>query len=333
MTTHLRARWIRVAAVTALAGAALAVPAAPAAAAAPAIQIVSVSSESVKPGESVRVRFRATNNERGRATVFVAVSGGLRCTAGCSTSKVLGAGQSATFDATVVAPEVSPGETSGRNLAVSVRVGTQTAFDHRMILVGGAGATAPTVKQIAGRIRGAGGKAIGGVKVAVRDSAGHEFRATSDRRGRFTIKASAGQPIAAGAITVVAAKAGYRTASASVRGTAGKTATVRLTLATVATPSTPPPSPSAEASLPAAAPEETQSPAAVPAPTVEAAGDDEGSSPLIILLGGLLVAVGLGALVLVLIRRRNTSRIGAGVAEPTAVLPTVFPADGYQRKG
>ena len=141
MTARVRVRWVRAAAVITLTAAALAVSAAPVAAAPPAIRIESVSSDTVKSGESVRVRFRATNNERRTARVFVAVSGGLRCTAGCSAARDLGPGRSETFDATVVAPEVRAGQSSGYNLAVSVRVGTRTAFDHKMIMVRGGGAT------------------------------------------------------------------------------------------------------------------------------------------------------------------------------------------------
>ncbi|MBG0566594.1 carboxypeptidase-like regulatory domain-containing protein [Actinoplanes aureus] len=344
MTTRLRARLVRSAAVTALAGAILAVPAAPVMAAPPGIRIVSVSSENVRSGESVRVRFRATNNESGRETIFVAVSGGLQCTAGCSASPAIGPGQSETFDATVVAPKVNKNEVSGRNLAVSVRIGTQTAFDHKMIYVHGAeqppSQPSSAVSQVSGRVRDTDGKPIGGATLTVRDSAGHDYRTTSGRAGRFAIKSSAGKPIAVGLITVDVRKDGYRTARATVQGAAGSAATVRLTMAAVATPSRTPPSPSAEASRPAATEEpatEEGSAGAAPPAALKEVSDDGESSPLWIILGGLLVAAGLGALVLVLIRRRNAPNSnspagapGAGMADsPTAVLRTVPPAGGF----
>ena len=340
MQTRLRARWGRAAAVIALAGATPLVSAAPVAAAPPAIRIESVSSDTVKSGGSVRVRFRATNNERGNARVFVAVSGGLRCTAGCSAVRDMGPGRSETFEATVVAPKVNAGEESGRNLAVSVRVGRQTAFDHKMIIVRGANEAPSTVPKISGRVRGAGGEGIGGATLTVRDSAGHEYRTTSDRGGRFSIKSSGSRPIAAGPITVVARKDGYRTARATVQGAAGGATTVRLTLAAVATPATTPPSSTAVASSPAVAEEpatqESSAGPAAPAP-LSTSADDEGSGPLLFtLLGGSLIAAGVGALVLMLIRRR-TSRdttvpvaAGAGMADaPTAVLRTVPPDGGF----
>lgn len=347
------ARWVRSAALTALAGAMLAVSAAPAAAAPPSIQIESVSSDNVKSGASVRVRFRATNNQSGTERAFVAVSGGLRCTAGCSASQDLRPGQSKIFDATVVAPKVRPGEETGLNLAVTVRIGTQTGFAHKMILVRGADKPSSAVSQIAGRVRDADGRAISGATLTVRDSAGHDYRTASDGGGRFSVRSSDSRPIAPGLITVVAGKDGYRTARTTVRGTAGAAATVRLTLAVVAAPSAPPPSPSAAASSPvvAEAPATEESSAGAPPATTKTAGDGGSGLLLFTILGGLLVAAGLGALALVLIRRRNRPDTlfspdgvppapaqlaapvragGGGIADaPTAVLRAVPPGSGF----
>ncbi|MCM4077992.1 carboxypeptidase-like regulatory domain-containing protein [Paractinoplanes hotanensis] len=334
MTTRSRAGHLLAAASIALTGAALAVSVTPAAAAAPAISIQSVSSDTVPSGGSVRVRFRATNNNERTEKVFVAVSGGLRCTAGCSAAPDIGPGRSRTFEATVVAPEVRSGEQSGLNLAVSVRIGTQTAFDHQMILVGGAKKPPSAVSRISGRVRDADGKAIRGATLTVRDSAGHTYRTTSDGSGRFSIRSSGSKPIVTGPLAVVAAKDGYRTARATVRGAAGDTATARLVLAAVATPATTPPSPTAAASPPAATEEPaTESfPAAAP-PATTGTTDDPGNGLLLFtLLGGLLIAAGLGALVLVFARRRKRHEpdppaSGSGILAdaPTAILRTVPP--------
>ncbi|MEV6490276.1 carboxypeptidase regulatory-like domain-containing protein, partial [Actinoplanes sp. NPDC051633] len=137
-------------------GTALAVSATPVAAASPAIRIERVSSDNVRSGESVRVRFRVTNNnERGTDRAFVAVSGGLRCTAGCAASANLKAGQSKNFTATVVAPRVRPGEETGLNLAVTVRIGVQTGFANKLILVRGADKPSTAVSRVSGRVRDA----------------------------------------------------------------------------------------------------------------------------------------------------------------------------------
>lgn len=333
VTTRSNARLRQAAALVALTGAALAVSATPVAAAPPAIRILSVSSDHVKSGESVRVRFRATNNNQRAGTVLVAVSGGLRCTAGCSATKTLQPGRSQTFNATVVAPKVGPNEQSGRNLAVSVRIGTQTAFDHKLILVGGTTDKPPAgVTRLSGRVRDADGKAVRGATVTVQDSAGHDYRTASTGSGRFSIRSTDSRPIAAGPLAVVATKEGYRTARATTQGTAGGTATVRLTLTATAVPTRTPPSPTATVSPPAATDEPaTGASFAAAAPDTNRTGNDGGSGLLLFtILGGLLMAAGLGTLVLLLIRRRSAPVYPADA--PTAVLRAV-PSHGYQQHG
>jgi carboxypeptidase family protein len=356
MTTRWRGRWARAAVLIALTGGTVAVSAAPATAAPQTVRILSVSAENVKPGETVRVRFRVTNNGSGSETAIVVVGGGLRCTAGCRAEPRLGSGRSQTFDATLVAPESGPGEITGLNISIGVRLGGQNSYDYKMVYVHGPGASSPGeakpvtgVSRVSGRVRDTGGKAIGGVDLTIRDSAGHEYRATSDRGGKFTIKSSAAKRIAEGPIKVVAAMDGYRTARTTVRGTSGDVATVRLTLSAVAAPSRTPSSPAATEESPLAAAEDPGAADDTPeaAPTLKAVSDEGGSSPLFLILGGLLVAAGVGALVLVVMRRRNApdepnaaeatvpattqlmAPIGGGMADaPTAVLRTGPPGGG-----
>ncbi|KAB1908237.1 carboxypeptidase regulatory-like domain-containing protein [Micromonospora sp. AMSO1212t] len=326
MTTRSRVRWARAAALSTLAGGALAVPAAPATAAPETVSILSVSAENVKPRETVRVQFRVTNSGRRAETAIVVVGGGLRCTAGCRAEPKLGPGQSQTFDATLVAPEARPGETTGLNISIGVRLAGQNSYAYKMVYVHGPGASptggaapAAGVSGVSGRVRDAEGKAIGGADLTIRDSAGHEYRTTSNRSGQFSITSRAGRTIAEGSITVRASMDGYRTARATVRGRAGDVATVRLTLSAVASPTTTPPSPTAEAS-PLAAAAEDAVPGTTP-PTFTAASDEGGSTSMF-LLGGLLVAAGLGALALVLVRRRNApSAVAEAAAPPAAWLP------------
>ena len=334
MTTRLWGRWARAAALIALTGGTVAVSAAPATAAPQTVRILSVSAENVKPGEKVRVRFRVTNNGSGSEKAVVVVGGGLRCTSGCRAEPTLGAGRSQTFDATVVAPDAHPGEITGLNISIGVRLGGQNSFDFKMVYVHGPGASSPGedkppagVSRVSGRVRDADGKALRGVDLTVRDSAGHKYRATSDRSGKFSIKSSAGKTIAAGSITVSAARDGYRTASTTVRGTAGAVATVRLTLSAVAAPTKTPPSSAAAAAEASPLATDDTTPEAAP-PTLKAVSDEGSSSPLFLTLGGLLVAAGVGALALVVMRRRKASDEPETMADaPTAVLRTV-PADG-----
>ncbi|MEU7711563.1 carboxypeptidase regulatory-like domain-containing protein [Micromonospora chalcea] len=323
MTTRSRVRWARAAVLATLAGGTFAVAAAPATAAPETVSILSVSAENVKPGETVRVRFRVTNTGRRAETAIVVVGGGLRCATGCRAEPNLGPGQSRTFDATLVAPDARPGETTGLNISIGVRLAGQSSYAYKMVYVHGPGASptggaepAAGVSGVSGRVLDADGKAIGGADLTIRDSAGHEYRTTSNRSGQFSITSKAGRTIAEGSITVRASMDGYRAARATVRGRAGDVATVRLTLAAVATTS---PTPAAEAS-PLAAAADDDTPAAAP-PALKAAGEEGGSTSMF-LLGGLLVTAGLGALALVLVRRRNApSAVAEAVAPPATWLP------------
>ncbi|KKK01546.1 carboxypeptidase regulatory-like domain-containing protein, partial [Micromonospora sp. HK10] len=325
MTTRPGVRWTGVAALLALAVGTLVVPAAPATAAPETVRILSVSAEHVKPNETVRVRYRVTNNGNRADTAIVVVGGGLRCSSGCRVEPKLGAGQSLTFDTTLVAPEARPGEVTGLNISIGVRLAGQNSYAHTMVYVHGPGTStsggdkpAAGVSAVSGTVRDAGGRAVGGVDLTIRDSAGHEYRTTSGRSGRFSITSSAGRTIAAGSITVRATLDGYRTARTTVRGSAGDVATVRLTLAAVAAPTTVSP-PTEETSPPAAAGDGAAG--AVP-PTLRAVSD-EGRSPMpFLLLGGLLIAAGLGALALLVMRRRRASDAVAAAGGPsTAQLP------------
>ena len=334
MTTRSRVRWTRAAAVVTLTAGTLALPAAPSTAAPAApetVSILSVSAENVKPREAVRVRFRVTNNGRRAEKAVVVVGGGLRCTAGCRAEPNLGPGESRTFDATLVAPDARAGETTGLNISVGVRLAGQNSYAYKLVYVHGPGASpsgaaeaTAGVSGVSGRVRDADGKAIDGADLTIRDSAGHEYRTTSNRGGQFSITSGAGKTIAEGPITVRASMDGYRSARTTVRGSAGDVATVRLTLSAVATPATTPPSPTAEAS-PLAAGDDDGTPAAAP-PTLKAVSDEGGSTSMF-LLGGLLVAAGLGALALVLVRRRNAPSAVAEAAPPATWQPAGGLAD------
>ncbi|MEV4347671.1 carboxypeptidase-like regulatory domain-containing protein [Actinoplanes sp. NPDC049596] len=274
------------------------------------------------------MKFRVTNTGSRAETAIVVVGGGLQCTTGCRAEPNLAPGKSKDFEARLVAPAAAPGEISGLNISVAVRLGGQNSYDFKMVYVHGSGASSPTtskppsgVSRVSGRVRDTGGKALGGAAVTIRDSAGHEYRVTSDRSGRFAMKSNATKPIAAGRITVVATLDGYRTNRETVQGRAGDTATVAVSLAAVPVPvpTTRTPSPDAATDEPAT----THTSAADAAPLdLKTVSDEGGSSPLFFTLGGLLVAAGVGALALVLIRRRNKpAATGAGSGDaPTEVL-------------
>ncbi|MCG5472654.1 carboxypeptidase-like regulatory domain-containing protein [Micromonospora sp. LAH09] len=333
MTTGLCVRWARAAALVTLIGGTLAVSAAPATAAPQPVRILSVSAENVKPNETVRVRFSVTNNGSRAETAIVVVGGGLRCTSGCRAEPHLGPGRSQTFDTTLVAPTARAGEITGLNISVAVRLAGQNSYDHRTVYVHGPG-TSPSggakpaagVKSVSGRVRDASGKAVGGVNLTIQDSAGHEYRTTSNRSGQFSITSSDGRTIAEGPITVRASMDGYGTTRATVRGAAGDVATVALILSAVAAPTRTSASPAVEASPLAAVDVGEDTPEAV-LPTLKAASDEGSSSMPFLLLGGLLVAAGVGALALVVMRLRNTRDAVAEEGLPSTT-QLVAPAGG-----
>jgi hypothetical protein len=311
VTSRLRTRWTRAVACAALIAGTLMVSAAPVTAAPAPVRILSVSAENVKPGDKVRVKFRVTNTGQKAETAIVVVGGGLRCTTGCRAEPNLSAGGSRDLEATLVAPEVGAGVVSGLNISVGVRLGGQNSYDFKMVYVQGQGTSpegtkkpAAGVDRVSGRVRDGAGKAIGGVPVTVGDSAGHEYRTTSDRSGRFAITATARKPIAEGTITVVAAKEGYATARTTARGTAGGTVNVRLTLKASAAPATTSPSPEAAVSTPTVA----DDPFSAAPPALDTVNDEGSGSLPFMILGALLVAVGLGALTRVLLRRRRVQQ-------------------------
>jgi hypothetical protein len=302
-----RTRWTRAGLWAALTGAMLVVGAAPVTAAPAPVRILSVSAENVKPGDKVRVRYRVTNTGKAAETAIVVVGGGLRCTTGCRAEPKLAAGKSRDFEATVVAPDAGPGETTGLNISVGVRLGGQNSYDFTMVYIHGEGSSpggtdkpATGVERVSGRVRDADGKAISGASVTVRDSAGHRYRATSDSSGRFAIASTARKPIAEGTITVTAALDGYQDARTTVRGTDGGTVNARLTLKAEAAPTTTSPSPEATASPLALAVDSSVAP-----PALKSAGDEDSGTLPFTILGGLLVAGGLAALTRVVLRRRR----------------------------
>jgi hypothetical protein len=310
VTSRLRTGWARTVACAALIAGTLTVSAAPVTAAPAPVRILSVSAENVKPGDTVRVRFSVTNTGKATETAIVVVGGGLRCTTGCRAEPSLPAGGSRELGAALVAPQVNAGEVSGLNISVGVRLGGQNSYDFKMVSVQGQGTSpggtkkpASGVDRVSGRVRDSAGETIGGVTVTVGDSAGHEYRTTSDRSGRFAVTSTARKPIAGGTITVAAAKDGYTTARTTARGKAGDTVTVRLTLEATAAPATTSPSPEAAAVSP---PTVADDPFAAAPPALDTVNDEDNGSLPFMILGALLVAVGLGALARVVLRRRRT---------------------------
>ncbi|WP_203899655.1 hypothetical protein [Virgisporangium aliadipatigenens] len=104
---------------------------------------MSVSAENVQSGETVRLKYRVTNNGQRAETAIIVIGGGLSCNTGCRAEPNLGAGRSQDFEATLVAPKANPGEVTGLNISVGVRLAEENTYDHKMVYVHGPGTSIP----------------------------------------------------------------------------------------------------------------------------------------------------------------------------------------------
>jgi hypothetical protein len=309
VTTHLRTRAIQVGALLALAGGIIAVASAPALADPPGVQINNVSATDLPSGGKANMRYTVTNRNGLPGQVRIQVNGGgMNCSGDCSPADQLGPNESRQYNVQLTAPQVGDGQT--RNVTVQITAtinNNENASANQNFTVRGADKP-QTVRQVTGRVKDQDGKPVSGASVGVRDSAGHTYPTTTNNDGRFALTSSDAAPILAGTLTVGAVKQGYSQVTVSVQGTAGKTLNVPLTLqGTAVTPSATP-----SASITASAPptDEATDPATdaatAAAPATDNAAKNTGSnSTLYIILGGLLVAAGVGAIVLVLMRRKS----------------------------
>ncbi|MBG0560445.1 carboxypeptidase-like regulatory domain-containing protein [Actinoplanes aureus] len=330
MTTHLLGRTTQAGAFLALVAGLVAGVQTAALADPPSVQIRSLSSIDVSSGSTVTMRYTVSNpqpgngeNQPGGAFTSIRVSG-VDCTSGdCSPAQQIQGTEE--FEATLTVPTLGAGETRSVTVTVTATVnGEQPGQASQTINVRGP-EKPQTVRQVSGRIRDNEGDRLSGVAVAMQDSAGHSYETTTNGDGGYSFTSSDSKPIAPGKITVAAVKDGFQAKTVDVQGSAGRSISVPITLKKLAAAS-PSPTPSASASAPAeptVAPDEEEEtdesppPAAGNANTQETAGDSEGSNWLLILMGGLLVAAGIGAFVLVWMRRKNSGNDDTSLDGPT----------------
>ena len=327
VTTHLRARAAQAGALLAVvAGGVTAAPAV-ALASPPTVQITKLETE-VLSGGTVNLRYEVadTNNGQGRQTpANIRVVSGMQCNGDCGQVTEVGTdGQE--FNARLTAPEVRAGEQRSVQVRITATINGESATAEQTVNVKGPDKP-ETVREISGRIKDQDGKAIADAIVAMQDSAGNSYQTKSDGSGGYSFTSSDDRPIAPGSVTVGAGKVGFESAQVNVPARAGRSVTVPLTLKSKAEPTksaSPSPSASASASPSAAASEEVAgptTPAAAPAtevdPNTASQSEDSGSSWLFIIIGILLVAAGLGAIVLVWLRRKNGT--DPGDDDPTSL--------------
>lgn len=344
VTTHRRAWSARAGVVVALVvGALVTLPAAPASAEDPTVSITSLSNGTLAPGQSAELKFRVTNNNDGQgpnnqtsANVTVAISiPEITCQGQCDVTQEIPFGQSVDFTAQLTAGQVAAGQSKAGEITITAEIGNDDNNAQRGITVRAAAAppAQPTVREISGKvIDERSGDPVPGAYVLMQDAKDQPFDTYANDSGNYKFTGSAEKPIAPGQIQIGAQKDDINTTRTIQVGAGQRLANVRLTLQlTVAPTASPTPeTPTGELTPDAELP--TDNPASVGAapPATEDEGGGMGSW-LVVLGGGLLVALGVGGIVWVLVRRRESDPDDDPSA--TGVRPAVpvggAPAGGY----
>jgi hypothetical protein len=326
VTAHRRAVWLRIGTVAAVASGALLGAATPAFAAAKVDISVSPGTTNLTVGGSPQVIVITVRNsgdataQNVRATIDVPLgtqqvtisnrpdecdqgSGNhLTCTIGD-----LNDGESKNLSLTVSPPgqsNIQPGQTVSDNGTITPNSGQSETFRINLKNSQAAPPQAAPVTEVSGRVvDSASGQSLASATVVIQDGANKQAQTGTDASGKFKFTSLNGKPITAGTITFSASKDGYDNPQPQSRQAGGGQKLTGLQINMKLS--------NASASAPAA-PESAAGDAPTSAPA--GAGDiaNQGnkaanSSPfslVFIVLGGLLVLLGIGAIV-VLLRRRG----------------------------
>jgi hypothetical protein len=277
----------------------------PAFAADPQIQEFTLNPQTIAPGGESTVTFtvKMSDNGTGTATVNVTSSNGkVTCTNSCS----------------VVNANIPPG---GRDFTATVKAtGSFTNDENTKIKVSAGGVSSelqlnidapsaqPSVPSISGSVLDVyTNQPIKGAKVFIQDSANppHTWDdiGTNDA-GEFSVSSTQEKPIAAGAISFKVEKEGIQSGPPTVKtGVAGQPLTaVRITVAPSSSPT-----PSATTTATATADASGTTGAANEGDNSPAADEGSGLSWILISVGGVLVLLGIAAIVLIFVRKKDDS--------------------------
>ncbi len=229
---------------------------------------------------------------------------GVTCSSGCGAQFSVAKGQAVTRTIKVKASGSAPIGSS----SASVKVGQLPGVNLQITVTE---KQAETTGEVAGQVVDVStGKTIGGAIVMLSDGDSREFTKTADSAGRFSFKPTASNPIAPGMIVITAQKDPYEPKSISFNLNAGASKKdVRVSMVNTAASA----SPTAEVTPSDAAsalPEDSTGTEESPGEPVDVSGDqkdEEGGLDsmtwVMIILGGLLVALGIGAIVLLVMKR------------------------------
>src|SRR6266545_3052492 len=175
----------------------------------------------------------------------------------------------------------------------------------------------PVVPEVSGTVIDSTTAApIRDAEVTLTDGAGAHHKRGSDANGRFKFTSTSSDPIAPGSLSIIASKDGFEGIQKNVEGRAGQSlVNQRIQLKPVAA--------TASAEPPTTAPTDTAAPTCGDTAPAAASGNGSGTglfSWVLIGLGALLVLLGIGAIVLLLVRRKDDE-------------PDDEPDDGRGRRG
>ncbi|GGJ89580.1 hypothetical protein GCM10010123_19070 [Pilimelia anulata] len=277
------------------------------------IQIISLDPRRLRSGKTATLTYQATLVV-GSPRVRVETDSALACEGDCEVT--LEPGENETYTARLTARDIPVGEV--RPVRVAVISGGQRAEDQLTIF---GPERAPSARRISGRIVDAEtGEGVGGAQVGLKDSADHKQSTTADGSGRFAFFGSAQQPISPGQVQIGARADEYGSQIVTVRAADnGNVSGVLLRLRSTVRP-TPSPTPTPTATQPSSDPTPADEPSdSAPGATTPASGDS--SSPLFwigVVVGLLVLALGIGGLILLLLRRRQENKDRGGATGPAA---------------
>jgi hypothetical protein len=287
-----------------------AVPA-PAFAEDPDVQITNLSSGTLNAGQQATLQYSVQNNNETPTSFQIRVNtfDGLTCNGDCDVQRLIPPGQTQNFNATLVGGSVPAGQTKQGTLRIRAESNNGSSDASRNMTVRGPEQQQEqSVKQVSGKVKDTTtGEGIEGAAVAMLDSKGHNCNTTTTSSGNYRFTSCEGEPIAVGEIFVGAQHEDYgQVEEKKVVGAAGQSVVVgtfALKSSKAATPSAQPSAPATEAAEPTgeATPEATN----LNANNASDSSSGGMGSWLLIIVGGLLVALGVGAIVLLIVRRKQ----------------------------
>lgn len=292
--------------------------ASPAFAADPQITDITVVPGSIGPGEQTTVQFTVRNNgEPPEATINISVTSDnpkVTCADTCSWGAV----------------SFSPGQ--NKNYSPKFRVAQGTPIgpgEHATLTIHANGATqsqqlnleqpsgSASVPEVSGEVVNVfDATPVPNATVYMQDSAGKNFETGTDSKGKFKFTSTTEKPIAAGALALRVEKDGWETAEKPIVASPGQPVTGQhLTLR--------PLNVSPSATLPGASPSGDVSPINGDGLSTTTPNEKEGGiSWLLIVVGAVLVLLGIGAIALLFLRRRDEGDDDrAGPRKPPGRMP------------